>query len=398
MSVLTRPQRYRSRERRHATIGAMPAHTSSDVCVVGGGVIGLATAAGLVERGIDVVCLERAAPGDGQSAGRTRQFRHLHQDPSLIELAVRARQGWLRWEERAERMLLGSEGALRVGWERDELEALRGAGVPAVELDQEAARDRFPVAVLPDQTALWDPLAGAIRAAETISVLTEWIGPALHRADVSCIEITADGEAVEVRTAEGVHRSARCVVCAGAGTDRLVRPLGFDIRQERQAHLRLSFRARVAPAEPLPCFSDRTSEAGEQVYALSDLGDRYAVGLAPVTEYPAVEDLASDVPATIDVTSQRERIINYVKSALPGLDPTPVDAVERLTTTLPQCPEDGFEVWHQGPIVAVAGPNLFKFAPVIAEQLALAVTEDDRRQPARRRPETAHTSSGPRHS
>jgi sarcosine oxidase len=381
----------------------MPAHSSSDVCVVGGGVIGLATAVSLRERGIDVVCLEHSAPGDGQSAGGTRQFRHLHRDPNLIELAVRARPGWLRWEARAGRMLLGPEGALRIGWHPDELEALRAAGVPAVELDPESAHYRFPVAALPERSALWDPLAGAIRAAETISVLTEWIGSALHKADVSSIEITAVGESVEVHTAQGVHRSARCVVCAGAGTDRLVRPLGLDIRQDRQAHLRLSFRIRVPPAEPLPCFSDRTSEAGEQVYALSDLGDRYAVGLAPVTEYPAVEDLALDVPTAIDLTSQRERIVSYVKSVLPGLDPTPVDAVKRLTTTLPEYPEDGFEVWHRGPVVAVAGPNLFKFAPVIGEQLALAVTEDadvnsERRGPARRRPETVHTASGPRHS
>ncbi len=355
----------------------MTADSCSDVCVVGGGVIGLATAVCLRDRGIDVVCLERSAPGDGQSAGRTRQFRHLHSDPTLIELAVRARQGWLRWEQRAGRTLLGSEGALRVGWHRGELEALRAAGVPAVELDSGSAHDRFPVAALPNQSALWDPLAGAIRAAETISVMTEWIGSALHKADVSSIEIAADGESVQVRTAQGVHRCARCVVCAGAGTDRLVVPLGLDIRQERQAHLRLSFRVRLPPAEPLPCFSDRTGEAGEQVYALSDLGDRYAVGLAPVTEYPAVEDLAIDVRAVIDLTSQHQRIVSYVKSVLPGLDPTPIDAVKRLTTTLPQHPEDGFEVWHQGPIVAVAGPNLFKFAPVIGEQLALAVISAD---------------------
>jgi sarcosine oxidase len=379
----------------------MATHTSSDVCVVGGGVIGLATAASLRERGIDVVCLERSAPGDGQSAGGTRQFRHLHDDSSLIELAVRAREGWLRWEERAGRMLLGSEGALRLGWHPCELDALRAAGVPAVELDPHLAHDRFPVAALPDRSALWDPLAGAIRAAETISVMTAWIGSALDQAHVSSIEVT--GDSVQVHTTHGLHRSARCVVCAGAGTDRLVAPLGFELMQDRQAHLRLTFRAREWPAEPLPCFSDRTSEAGEQVYALSDLGDRYAVGLAPVTEYPAVADLAIDVPAGIDLSSQRERIVSYVKSALPGLDPTPVGAVQRLTTALPEYPDDGFAIWHQGPVVAVAGPNLFKFAPLIGERLALAATGDadanrERRGPVRRPPETVHTASAPRHS
>jgi len=346
--------------------------STSDVCVIGGGIIGLATAVGLRDRGVDVTCWERAEPGQGQSAGRTRQFRHLHATAELIELAVRSRQGWREWEQRFGRTLLGSEGALRAGGAPGELEALRAAGVPAVALDADSARSRFPIAALADGglPLLWDPLAGAIQAEDTIAALAQELGSAVRRTEVSSIVIHSDHDAVEVHTAEGVHRSARCVVCAGAGTDRLVRPLGVDVHQGRQAHLRVAFRTRVAPAHPLPCFSDRSLMAGEQVYALSDLGDRYAVGLAPVTTYPAVEDLAAEVPANVDLAAQRDRIVAYVRRVLPGLDPEPVDEVLRLTTTLPRYPEDGFEVWRQGPVVAVAGPNLFKFAPVIGEQLA----------------------------
>jgi sarcosine oxidase len=349
--------------------------STSDVCVIGGGVIGLAAAASLLDRGIEVACFERSAPGQGQSAGRTRQFRHLHHDPALIELAVRARQGWLHWEERFGRALLGSEGALRAGADPVELDVLRAAGVPAGAIDADAAREHFPIASEPAGMLLWDPLAGAIRAADTVAALSDHLGAALHRTEVSSITVNPGGDSVEIRTVAGVHRSGRCVVCAGAGTDRLVRPLGLDIRQERQAHVRLSFRTMVSPSEPLPCFSDRSGAGSEYVYGLTDLGDRYAVGLATVTTYPPVEDLAAEVPAGVDVSSQRARIIAYVTRALPGLDPRPVDEVLRLTTTLPDHPEDGFEIWRRGPIVAVAGPNLFKFAPVIGGRLAEAATD-----------------------
>jgi sarcosine oxidase len=350
--------------------------SSSDVCVIGGGVIGLAAAATLRDRGVDVACFERSGPGQGQSAGRTRQFRHRHGTPELIDLAVRARQGWLDWEERFGRTLLGSEGAVRAGGDPGELDALRAAGVPAVELDAERALTRFPIAAPTAQTLLWDPLAGAIRATSTLATLVNCIGSQLHRAEVTSIAVHANGESIEVHTTAGVHRSVRCLVCAGAGTDRLVRPLGLDVHQERQAHLRLAFRARVRRSEPLPCFSDRSGAYGELVYALSDLGDRYAVGLADVTTYPAVDDLATDVSAGVDVSAQRARIIAYVRHALPGLDPEPVDELLRLTTTLPYHPEDGFEVWRDGPVVAVAGPNLFKFAPVLGERLAQAVSDE----------------------
>ncbi|HEY6396081.1 MAG TPA: FAD-dependent oxidoreductase, partial [Solirubrobacteraceae bacterium] len=283
--------------------------------------------------------------------------------------------GWLRWEERFGPGLLGSEGALRAGAHPVELDALRAAGVPAEAIDSAAARELFPIASAPNGMLLWDPLAGAIRAAATVAALSDRLGAALHRTAVSSIAVEPGGDGVEIRTAAGRHRSGRCVVCAGAGTDGLVRPLGLDIRQDRQAHLRLSFRTNARPGRPLPCFSDRSGAGSEHVYGLTDLGDRYAVGLATVTTYPAVEDLAADVPPGVDVSSQRARIVAYVSRALPGLDPRPVDEVLRLTTTLPDHPEDGFEVWRRGPIVSVAGPNLFKFAPVIGERLAEAAAE-----------------------
>lgn len=348
---------------------------SSEVSVVGGGVVGLAVAVALRDLGIDVACFERSEPGQGQSAGRTRQFRHLHEDPALIELAAQARQGWLRWEQRFGQQLLGSEGALRAGADPRELDALRAAGVPAVALDQETARERFPIAAAPSGMLLWDPLAGAIRAAGTIAALSRVLTGALHRAVVRSIVAAPDHGSVELLTSAGVHRAHRCVVCAGAGTDRLVRPLGLDVWQGRQAHLRLSFRCRTAPSHTLPCFSDRRGPSSGYVYGLSDLGDRYAVGLAAVTTYPEVEDLAADVPEGIDVSRQRERILAYVRRELPGLDPQPVDEVLRLTTTLLAHPEDGFEVWHGGPLTAIAGPNLFKFAPLIGERLAEAISQ-----------------------
>jgi sarcosine oxidase len=342
------------------------------VSVIGAGVIGLAVAATLRDRGVDVVCFERGEPGEGQSAGRTRQFRHLHADPELIALAVRARALWLEWEELFGRTLLGNEGALRAGATRDELEALRAARVPAVEVDRYEARDLFPIGTLADAMLLFDPRAGALRAHEAAAALVGHIGGGLRRADVSSIAV--DGDSVTLETSDGVHHSGRCVVCAGAGTDRLVRPLGLDVHQLRQAHVRLTFRAKVAPRRPLPCFSDRSAAADEVVYALSDLGDRYAVGLADVFTYPEIDDLAGDLPDGVDVSSQRRRIIGYVRRVLVGLDPEPIGEVFRLTTTLPDCPDDGYRVWSQGPLVAVAGPNLFKFAPVIGEQLAAAVT------------------------
>ena len=68
-----------------------------------------------VRRGVDVRVFEAAVPGSGQSAGRTRVFRHGHDDERLVRKAVRARAEWERLEEELGVRLLGREGVLICG-------------------------------------------------------------------------------------------------------------------------------------------------------------------------------------------------------------------------------------------------------------------------------------------
>src|SRR5439155_7790134 len=84
-----------------------------EFAVIGAGVIGLATTLALRDADVEAVCFEAGRPGHGQSTGETRGFRNRHDDDRLIMLAAAARQGWLEWEARSSRELLGREGVLR---------------------------------------------------------------------------------------------------------------------------------------------------------------------------------------------------------------------------------------------------------------------------------------------
>ena len=94
--------------------------------------------------------------------------------------------------------------------------------------------------------------------------------------------------------------------------------------------------------------------------------------------YPAIEDpAAATVPGGIDLRPARERLMAYVRAAFPGLEPRPVDAVLRLTTTLPEG-DDAFVLRESGGVLVLAGHNLFKHAPRLGELLAGAALGDER--------------------
>src|SRR5271166_3756581 len=70
------------------------------IVVIGGGVMGCASALALAERGMEVVILERAVPGaeaSSAAAGILGAQAELHGRTEDAELFVRARAGWGPW-------------------------------------------------------------------------------------------------------------------------------------------------------------------------------------------------------------------------------------------------------------------------------------------------------------
>jgi sarcosine oxidase len=339
-----------------------------DVAVVGAGIVGLATTDALLRRGASAVCLAGGHPGHGQSAGAARGFRHLHGNPGLTALALRSARAWRRLEERAGVELLERGGALHL---RPDVEAdaaaLADADIEARVLDAAEARQRLPWLAADAGPLLFDPGGGAIRARPAFAALTRFAGDALVRARVAAID--PDGDRVRLRTTAGEVRCARCVVCAGTGTERLVAPVGIDLDRERRVALRLTFPVRSRAGGPAAVWGDRSERYGERAYGTPEGPDRYAVGLQDLS--PPIEDpLAEAVPGGADVTAVRGRLLAYVRAAFPGLEPHPVDAVLRLTTALRGLGDDAFGLWQRDGVLAFAGHNLFKHAPMLGELLA----------------------------
>jgi sarcosine oxidase len=348
---------------------------STRIAVVGAGIVGLAAASALRRADAEIRCFEQATPGQAESAGLTRIFRHAHGDTALVHLAMQARAGWTVWERHYGRRLVGTEGLLVTGlplvprWER----ALREAGAPYRSLEATEGRRVLPISRLPAGPVLWDPAGGAIRARRTVDLLHADLADAIVPATVR--ELTPTSAGLHVQTSAGAWTCDAVLVAAGIDTPRLAAQVGVPLPTVLARHARFTFAVREPRPESLACWIDASGAYGA---GLSSYGQpvgttgRYAVGVSQdEADYPATMD-----PAEVSRRA-REVAQRYVQAALPGLDPEPVAELQCTSNRTGFADGDGFGAVQGGAVTAVYGNNLFKFAPLLGDLLAHAVLRQE---------------------
>ncbi|MDQ3570613.1 MAG: FAD-binding oxidoreductase [Actinomycetota bacterium] len=342
----------------------------SEVAVIGAGIVGLSTAYSLTERGAAVTLYERGQPGNGQSGGDSRLFRHAHDDPRLVRLASASRQIWSEWEARLGVELVSADGVVALGPTAERrlgvLEEV--GGVAARPVDGAKLCERLPLLEGYSGAATLDEAGGSIRARAAIEALAGQLEASLVADEVISVRPVAGGR-VEVRAGGSCAEYVSVVVCAGQVTGRLARGVGLSLPVTLTAQVRATFALRGDPPARLACLQDGSGHFGESgIYAAPLSGNRhYALGLSQTVQVN--EDGSLLDPAALAELS--ERAGGYVRRALPRLDPEPVDYRHCWVTEVPWS-EDGFAVWEADGIFFVAGHNLFKQAPALGRALAQA--------------------------
>ena len=334
-----------------------------DVVVIGGGVMGAATARSLARAGREVTLVEQFDLGHarGSSHGRSRIFRLSYHDPMYVRMAQEALPLWRQLEEEAREEILRTTGGIDLGPAIDRhARALRSCGAAFEVLSGEQVAERFPALRMSrDARALFQPDAGVVRADRAVAALVD--SAAIHGAHVleraRVLGLAARDDRAEVRTESETFRAHVAVVTAGAWARDLLAGAGIDIptrpTRETVAYFHVG-------DDRIPTLVEWGSPAG---YALPSPGQGVKAG-----EHGAGPDVDPNTESGPNQSSV-DRLREWVRERFASAEPGPHHVETCLYTNTP---DQGFIVERRGPIV-IGSPcsgHGFKFAPLIGERLA----------------------------
>jgi sarcosine oxidase len=334
------------------------------VAVVGAGVVGLATTAALLERGVEVVCFEARAPMAERSAGESRIFRLAHRDAQLVDLAAQSRHLYTRWEGQAEEQLIDQVGTVISGpGAHAYAQAMAAAGAVHLEVGPDCELLRLPTRQIPAVSVI-DPEGGVIRADRVGTFLAARCAPAIRIEPVESLEDTAGG--IVVRTITSAERFDALVLCAGAGTAALAAPVGLHPPTALAHHVRFTYRVKPGWPARMRCWITTTDD-GFGSYQHTSAAGQWSVGA-----HVDAGQVAWEVGVEPAMKVSEEVTTAYVRSALDAVDP---EVIDRLYCTVNADLSDGVQFLRAGRVLAVYGENLFKFAPLIGLRLAGAAVD-----------------------
>jgi sarcosine oxidase len=318
------------------------------VSVVGAGVMGLAAARAIAQRGHDVTVYEQfeLKHAHGSSHGTSRIFRLSYADEHWIRLAQRAYELWRELERESGRELLALHGLLDVDPDpRARLAAFESTGVDYEELTPEQARERFGVDYGDVERLVFTREAGIALADQAIDAFAA--GASAAGADIR--------EHTHVDSLEDVPGD-RVVVTAGGWAPKLLEAAGHELEATATRETTVYF-----AGDPIPSIID---ELDAQFYALTAPGIGVKAGWHKAGQEADPDD---------DDPGPDERIVaavtEWVGRRLPRIDPTPLRAETCFYTNIA---DDRFVCERRGRYVvgSACSGHGFKFAPAVGEILA----------------------------
>lgn len=218
----------------------------ADVIIIGGGIMGCATAYRLAKRGLDVLVLEKKEIGNGGSCRNAGGVRQSARDPKELPLAMYAVQNI--WPQLSEELGVDVEyhqgGNLRLGLTEKDIKVLENHTAKSTKLGLEvemisgdAARELCPYMSKEVVAASWCPSDGH---ANPLKATLGFYRKALQLGVTFITGVTVSalekvkGRIRRVITDDGVYEADQILLCAGYESRQIANTVGIDAPVERQ--------------------------------------------------------------------------------------------------------------------------------------------------------------------
>ena len=219
---------------------------TADVIIIGGGIVGCATAYRLAKRGVDVLVLEKKEIGNGGSCRNAGGVRQSARDPKELQLAMYAVANI--WPQLSDELGVDVEyhqgGNLRLGLTEKDITALTNhcakstrVGLDVKMITGDEARELCPYMSKNVIAASWCPTDGHANPLKTTlgfyRKALEYGVTFVTGVKVQKLE-KVKGRVRKVVTDDGVYEGNQILLCAGYESRAIANTVGIDAPVERQ--------------------------------------------------------------------------------------------------------------------------------------------------------------------
>ena len=360
--------------------------TIHDVVVIGGGVVGSATAYALAQAGVDVILLEQFELNHkrGSSHGDGRVVRLNYPESIYVEMSRLSYEGWDELSAASGTPLVHKAGLLETGPADCETllelaRALEEMNVPFEWLSPSEASQRFPQITIPDDyVTTLQADGGVVYADKAIRAFWEQAARlgAETRPGTKVAHVDTSPSLVTITTVDGnMIQAKRVVITVGGWAKKMLQQVGLDLPLKVTQEVLAYFAPRDASLDHsqhvMPCVLDYTNPEND-FYSLPmiDVPGMKTGWHQTGNEYDP--DTVQEPPPHIV-----EGMQDWARQRFPHVDPNPIHTVTCIYT---QSPDDHFimDVHPSLPNVVIGtgfSGHGFKFGPVLGQILAALALE-----------------------